>query len=118
MRAKGGGSLRYALPREEKNDRFKTAGDTDLPEDVLEVGFDGVAREAQLIGHYLVRFSQDEQIHDLLLAHAEIQFRTIHRRSGVRGRRAAQPRQHHRMEIGKIRRSWICSSWENRTRKW
>src|SRR3989442_12145865 len=49
---------------EEKDDGFESAGNADLAEDVLEVGFDRVAGETELVGHFFVGLGEHQEIDD------------------------------------------------------
>ena len=60
-------------PCEEKDDGFEPARNADLAEDVLEVSFDRVAGETQVVRHLFVGLAEHEEIHNLMLARAQVQ---------------------------------------------
>src|SRR2546425_78690 len=91
---------------EEIDDGLESAGDSDFAEDVLKMCFDGVAREAKLVRHLLVRLAENQQIDDFLLPLSQVQLREV--RGGQRQGcclTATQTGQDDRMQVGQIGRS-------------
>src|SRR2546425_13100648 len=60
-------------PCEEKDDGFEPAGNADLAEDGLEVSFDRVAGETELVGHFFVGLGEHQEIDDFPFPRAQVQ---------------------------------------------
>src|SRR2546427_5149598 len=73
----GGFRLRCPTPGEKIDDCLESAGDSDFAEDVLKMCFDGVARQAELVRHLLVRLAENQQIDDFLLPLSQVQLREV-----------------------------------------
>src|SRR2546422_3465959 len=84
----GGFRLRCPAPGEKIDDCLESAGDSDFAEDVLKMCFDGVAREAELVRHLLVRLAENQQIDDFLLPLSQVQLREV--RGGQRQGRSEE----------------------------
>src|SRR2546422_1151617 len=98
----GGFRLRCPAPGEKIDDCLESAGDSDFAEDVLKMCFDGVAREAELVRHLLVRLAENQQIDDFLLPLSQVQLREV--RGGQRQGcclTATQTGQNDRMQVGR-----------------
>src|SRR5712691_13321187 len=65
--------LARAPPCEEKDDGFEPAGNADLAEDVLEVNFDRVAGETQVVCHFFVGLAEHQEIDDFPFPRAQVQ---------------------------------------------
>src|SRR5206468_13063854 len=69
---------------EEKDDGFESAGNADLAEDVLEVSFDRVAGETELVGHFFVGLGEHQEIDDFPFPRAQVQPGETQGRRGCR----------------------------------
>src|SRR2546422_10804101 len=102
----GGFRLRCPAPGEKIDYCVESAGVSDFAEDVLKMWFDGVARQAELVRHLLVRLAENQQIDDFLLPLSQVQLREV--RGGQRQGcclTSTQTGQDDRMQVGQIGRS-------------
>src|SRR5439155_26164852 len=76
--------LARAPPGEEKDDGFEPARNADLAEDVLEVSFDRVAGETELIRHFFVGLAEHQEIDDFPFPRAQVQPGETQGRRGCR----------------------------------